>query len=76
MTTKRRSSYDPTPDSDTNLALAQVLNGGKTYWSRNGATVRYFHEPLPAWSWSTPDGDCGVTNNSDDAFIAIAAHLG
>lgn len=70
-----KTSYDPTTEHGSNLALAQVLNGSKTYWSRNGATVRYFHEPAPHWSWMTPDGG-GHSANSDDAFIAVAWHLG
>lgn len=66
--------YMPTAHN-TNEALAYVLNGSKTYWSRNGATVRYHHEPRPSWSWSTPDGGAGASSNSDDAFIAIVDYL-
>jgi hypothetical protein len=70
----QKTSYNPTSANDTNLALAQVLNGHKTYWSKNGATVRYYHEPAPHWSWITPDGG-GHSPKSDDAFIAVADYL-
>src|SRR3546814_3647940 len=67
--TMRKSSYDAHTPYDSNHALAGVLNGTQTYWSRGAATLRYFHEPVPAWSWQTPDGDCGWTHHPQEACL-------
>jgi len=69
-----KTAYDPTTEHDTTLALASVLNGHKTYWSKNGATVRYHHEPAPHWSWATPDGG-GHSAVWGDALVAVYDYL-
>src|SRR3546814_18338095 len=73
--TMRKSSYDAHTPYDSNHALAGVLNGTQTYWSRGAATLRYFHEPVPAWSWQTPDGDCGWTHDPQEACLVAMTSL-
>lgn len=70
----RKTAYDPITPYDTNLVLARVLNGHQTYWAKNGATVRYHHEPAPHWSWTTPDG-AGHSAQWENAFAAVTNYL-
>src|SRR3546814_19561617 len=73
--TMRKSSYDAHTPYDSNHALAGVLKGTQTYWSRGAATLRYFHEPVPAWSCQTPDVDCGWTHDPQDACLVARTSL-